>query len=484
MRRKDFDKKWVYFVISITLCAFMFVGILPVSALPPNTALPLTWAANQPDTVFLGEKNVDFSPAFINALGNNRVAFFRISSGVPDSPPVQIVPGDNFDTATHLEFNTNTLGSWYVWDGNARGVELFKLALPNMSVQVIDPVICNNQDRTGTTVMNSQDLQFRVSLDQNIFNRWANANPATPNIVYDINLSDGVNNYPNIPGVVTNIPLINRNLLVNPDIVEPVPNPWDTNALDGKGQYLTPLGNYNFKATCVINGLEVSSPFNTVNLVTPSVGIAVAPSSVQRGNRATVTISGEPVTDYYFGIIECPLRMTGEICDRPPWIVKDSEINGTLHFAPDPLAMTGAEPLVPNCCGGLPFNAVVPQINPADGHERWVRVTTDCNGIASFLVDSDSDTWKASGNAEYTLHVQKVAPEIDGTNLFDQTTLTLTKGSVSIGFYDASDPAMATITEAFLGDLIGIKGTNTESAVTYLYMTGPCQPEPRGICTC
>jgi PKD repeat protein len=472
----------------------MLVGILPVSADPPNTVLQLDLGQGQ--SVFLGEKNVP-----INIAQPVEVAFFKYDPNVPVAV-VKLNNIDNFNTENHLEFNLDNLGPWHYWDGptQTRGIEAFNLVQPNMSVLVRDPEICNNQDRTGTTVMNSQDLEFRVSIDDNVFIRQAMPNLPNPqNIVYDIDLSDGVNNYPNVMGITHPIPpvqpvlqqinLKDRNWganslrVVNPDLIERPEVPpyyWHPSALDNNGQYVTPPGAYTFKATCTINGLTVSSPINTLTLVKPSVDIAVAPSPVQRGIDTTVTITGEPKTDYYFGIIECPLHMTGAICDRPPWIVPDGLVTGELHFPPDPKAMDGDEPLVPNCCGGLPFNAVVPQINPPDGYFRWVVVTTDCNGIASFLVRSDENTWKASDLAEYTLHVQKINPEDDGTNLFDQTTLTLTKGDVTIEFFDAADPAQAPITEAFLGDLIGIRGTNTETAHTYLYMTGPCQPECGG----
>jgi PKD repeat protein len=473
IRKNMLAKNWAYLALCTAICACMLAGILPVSAVPPNTVLPLTLnlPGGQAQTVFLGEQNVQLAGV---ANAPFQVAYFTTSSVVPEAV-VTLNSGsnllDNFDTASHPEFTASRVGSWYMWTG-ARGVEMFKLALPTMAVQVQDVQICNNQDRTATTVMNSQPLQFRTGVDQGIGARL----PAV--MVYDINLADGTFDYP----AVNNPPplfLVNRGGLnpggitaaINPDIA----GPWQLDAQGPNGQYITPPGEYRFNATCMINGLTVLSPEKTLRIVEPSVTVAVNPASVQRGNRATVTISGEPQTDYYFGIIECPLRMTGEVCNRPPWIVPGSAINGTLTFD-----MTGNEQLVPSCCGGLPFNAVIPPINPADGNNRMVRVTTDCNGIASFLVDSDTDTWKRIEPAEYTLHVQKRNPQRDGTILFHQTQFTLTKGIVTIEFYDASDPAQAPISEAYLGDLIGIRGQNTESAITHLYLTGPCQPECGG----
>lgn len=482
MSKKTLDKKWMFFVISILFCACMFAGILPVSAVPPNTVLDLQLGATQ--TVFLGEKNVPvLSPAY--PLPTD-VAFFTYDPKVP-AAVVKLGNPDNFDTGTHQEFNSGTIGQWYFWDGvtQTRGPEAFNLVQPNMSILVRDYNQGNNQDRTGTSVMNSQILAFRASIDKNVIARNVNQ-PNPPNladIVYDINLIDSKFTYPvlnnNALGLLK---LIERGSIKtnqggltkinNPDIA----GPWYLNALDGNGQYITPLGQYWFNATCQINGLTVASPKNEVTLVKPSVSVSVSPASVQRGVETTVTINGEPGKEYYFGIIECPLRMTGAICDRPPWIEKDSSINGSLEFT-----MTGDETLVPSCCGGLPFKDVVPPNPPLnDGNYRYAKVITDNFGVASFLIGSDENTWKANDDATYTLHVQKVKPEIDGTTLYAQTTLTLTKGTITLQFYDESDPAQTPINEAFLGDRIGIKGTNTETAHTYLYMTGPCQPECGG----
>lgn len=464
MRSKENDKKWLFYVISITLCTCIFLGIFPVSAEPPNTVLPLDVG----QTVFLGEQNVELQ----NLLIGGQVAFFNSTSTTPVAVVTLSMDYEYFDGSTHPEFNPTNLGSWYFWDGIDRGDVAFILIEPNMAVIVRDPIQCDNQDRTGTTVMNTQDLEFRVSTDPNMYARSGGA------IEFDINLTDGTFDYPNVPDIGD---LIGLNLADNPELV----GDWDTNALKPNGQYVTPTGTYQFTAICKINNLVVRSPVQTVTLVKPYVDVSVSPGSIQRGSTSKVFIQGEPETEYYFGIIECPLRMTGEPCDRPPWIDNAVDpINGTWGAA-----MTGQEPLHPNCCGGLPFSAVVPPNPPLDdGYDRYVSIITDCNGVASFLIDSDATIWKANDDPTYTIHVQKVYPvdidgplmEDDGSQLYDQTTLSVTKGVVTIDLYNAADPDKVSITEAYLGDFIGIKGTNTETETTYLYMTGPCQPECGG----
>lgn len=461
MKMRGLIKSRAGFSLFIFLCMLILIGLSPVSAIPDNTALQL----NEGDTVFLGETDV-----VVNApLFGSEVVYY-INPDTEEGMVGPVVVDTNFDNNSHNEFNTSTLGTWFYWDPVAgKGDAAFYLANPTMSILVRDVVLCDNRlhDRTGMQVMNSQDLEFVTGIDEKIFARGV---PGA--IKYDIVLTDGVN-----PQITPNgMDLSNVNMAMNPDPSNP---DWNTGYVKPNGQYDTPPGIYTFNAVCQINGLLVSSSVKSVTLIEPTVGITVTPGTVQRGNPATVSITGEPNTDYYFGIIECPLRMTGEACDRPPWI--GEIINGTfIDDINDPHHMDGEEPLVPNCCGGSPFSSVIPEIIPADGHARYIGITTDCNGSASFFIESDTLTWKKIEPAEYTLHVQKAEPEIDGTTLYSQTILTITKGDVTIQFYDAADPTETAITEAFLGDRIGIKGTNTESAVTYLYMTGPCQPECGG----
>ena len=113
-------------------------------------------------TVFLGEQNVELQ----NLLIGGQVAFFNSTSTTPVAVVTLSMDYEYFDGSTHPEFNPTNLGSWYFWDGIDRGDVAFILIEPNMAVIVRDPIQCDNQDRTGTTVMNTQDLEFRVSTDQ------------------------------------------------------------------------------------------------------------------------------------------------------------------------------------------------------------------------------------------------------------------------------------------------------------------------------
>ncbi|MBN1166048.1 MAG: PKD domain-containing protein [Methanospirillaceae archaeon] len=446
-----------------------------VSAVNPSTP-PL----NQGETVFLGELDLNLDNVLTyNTVRYNHVAFNVSSSVPPIITTFSTVPGtpEDITTTAHPELTGARTGSWFLWDANRDDyvrdptnvpVTAFILADPIFTIRVLDGTVgspCYGNDRTGTIVMYPQDLNFRVDLNPDVVNRGG--------ITFDIDLEGNGIQYPcvNAPCNAGGLGLIDIPFVRSPQWI----GFWNTDALDNAGQFFTPEGTYSFNGMCIINGLTITTQTNTVTLARPQVEVTVAPTTIQRGNQAVVTISGQPDTNYYFGIIECPLRMTGEVCDRPPWIVQGSEINGTFF------AMTGNEPLVPNCCGGLPFrSAVPPQLPPVPPGPYFIGITTDCTGVGKFLIDSDANVGKLIPPSEYTLHVQKAVPEPDGTTLFAQTTFTVATGDISIWFHDVSDPGKTPITEAFLGDFIGIEGINTDSGVTYLYMTGPCQPECGG----
>jgi len=478
MRRNGLYKNWTYSAIFIALCLWIVIGLSPVAAVT-NSALPLT----QGQTVFLGEENVVITSAAI--VSPNVVGYFIATSTTPVATET-LSATDSFTTAAHTGFTTEHLGDWYVYNTvtGVKGALAFTLAAPTMTVQVTDSsgTTCDGKDRTGTTVMYPLALDFKINLGNDVVTTRGVAVPLN----VDINLTDGTNNYPCVNGACDGsdptVPLSLKDFIINA-------NPffrgqWLTGSLDSNRQYFTAPGEYSFSSTCQINGLVINSPTNTVTLAEPSVTVNATPDSIKRGNQATIMINGEANTHYYFGIIECPLKMTGANCDQPPWIVPGSAIKGSLDTTAATRAIIDNVVVTPSCCGGLAFKDVVPPVATPPG-PYYAEVTTDCDGVASFLVGSNSNVWKLSEDPTYTLHVQKTAAQTNtepfsGTTLYAESTLTLTKGAVTIQFYDASDASQASITEAYLGDYIGIKGTNTDTSTTFLYMTGPCQPECGG----
>jgi len=139
----------------------------------------------------------------------------------------------------------------------------------------------------------------------------------------------------------------------------------------------------------------------------------------------------------------------------------------------------GDEIIDPSCCGGKTFRESVPKVYE-DGVLYYASITTDCSGQATIDIAVDNTVWKADDNPVYTIHVQKREPEVNGVNIFDQTELTVRKGDISIQISQADDATNTPITTAHLGNRLKIAGANKDSLTTYLFMTGPCQPECGG----
>src|SRR5512138_1466677 len=93
------------------------------------------------------------------------------------------------------------------------------------------------------------------------------------------------------------------------------PAPWATGVSGEGGQPLYPAGNYAYWAESQLNGLKenyrqggaeytgktVSQP-NTVSLVSGDLQIQINRDPVQRGERFSVTITGDRNTPYYLWV--------------------------------------------------------------------------------------------------------------------------------------------------------------------------------------
>ncbi len=455
--------------------------INPVSAAGGNVPVP---HINQGSYVFIGESGLDITAAIGTA---DYVGWWAGGHDIKTTIADKIIPIGGTATNYYVDPTLYTQEGPYHWcdaSGNAilvGGNEqlAFVVEKPRISLVPVDN-ICPDVNRTGQVFLGTY-LNFNIAT--NLYH-IQNRDPAAPGI-FDINIV-GPNGK-------------NYNSLINPAGIEQSIKDidgiktetykwetWNTAGLDPlTGQLYTPAGTYQISITCWANNIiehttGAVSATTTINLAPETVTVSVSPGTVKRTGTATATVVGKPQTEYIIGIIECPLKMTGEVCDRPPWIKADPYNPALYPFDPEggPYAI-GNTVVYPSCCDGLTFRDVVPHIFK-DGVRYYAKIITDCNGTATIDIDSDNTVWKADDNPVYKIHVQKVLPETDGVYLNADAELTVTKGDISIQISQASDETNTPITEAYIGDVLKIAGTNTDSNMTYLYMTGPCQPECGG----
>lgn len=472
-----------------TYVSWLFVlitGILlllnPVSAAGVNVPVPHV----DPGTyIFVGESGLDITGALD---GKNYVGWWAGGHDIKTTPADIIIgiggtAGNYYvDPAVYTQEGPYHLcdggGNAILYGGNEKLA--FVVEKPRLSIVPVDD-ICPDVNRTGQVFLGT-NLSFNIVT--NLYH-IQNRNPAPPNGIFDINVigSNGKN----------------YNFLINPaGFEQPLKDiddidaetkkweTWNTSGLDPvTGQLYTPAGTYQISITCWANNIldhttGAVSATTTISLVTETVDVSVNPGTIPRTSTATATVVGKPRTEYIIGIIECPLKMTGEVCDRPPWIKEDPYNPALYPFDPEggPYPI-GNTVVYPSCCDGLTFRDVVPHVYK-DGVRYYAKIITDCNGTATIDIESDNTVWKADDNPVYTIHVQKVLPETDGVYLNDDAELTITKGDISIQISLASDETNTPISEAFIGDVLKVAGANTDSKTTYLYMTGPCQPECGG----
>ncbi|QXO95616.1 DUF3821 domain-containing protein [Methanospirillum purgamenti] len=501
----------------LTLLGIILVLASPVSAAGENIWVPYV---EQGKSVFVGEEHLDILDALIDPNTGQKVTYLGwwgddvlAQPGTSADKYIEIAPGSELDYYINpIEYIMNgryTEGAFYLCDRadgqpisfNGKYVVAFYVELPHLELVVADDV-CPDVNRSGQIFLGT-NLDFNIKT--NLYKiQQRNANPAR-NLpgganahIFDINVT-GVNgkNYDyllgpdaggcNCPDCNPNYPAIG---IKDIDILTNTHqwNRWDTDAIDPQtGLIYTPSGAYSVYSICWANNIidnyftigGVQSKSTNLELIPEIVTVTVNPGSILRTESATATVVGKPKTEYIIALMECPLKMTGEICDRPPWFEKDP-LNTALLFDPEggPYPI-GSEIVYPACCDDLTFRDVVPKVFH-DGVLYYASITTDCLGRATIDILVDNTVWKADNNPVYTVHVQKRDPECNGVHIFDETELTVRKGDISIQISQASDKANAPITEAYLGDVLKIAGANTDSLRTYLYMVGPCQPECGG----
>ncbi|PWR76238.1 DUF3821 domain-containing protein [Methanospirillum stamsii] len=497
------SKIWLLVLMSVSLML-----ISPGSAAGMNIPVPLV---DQGTHIFIGETGLDISNALINpntGLPVNYVGWWKSVAEVGSTPAdryLTIAAGSETDYfVNQVDYTLNDAimeGAFYLCDqasgmpimNGGQPVVAYYVAIPHIELVPAD-TICPEVNRTGQVFLGT-DLVFNIKT--NLYHIQERTNGANAGI-FDINVvgSNGKDYKSllgpdaggcNCPDCNPNYPVISVkdiNILTNTHQWQT----WDTDAIDPTtGLLYTPDGTYAVSVTCWANNIidnyavvgGAKSTTTNLGLVPESVVVTVNPGAIKRTETATATVVGKPETEYIIGIIECPRKMTGEVCDRPPWFVNDT-LNVALKFDPVGGPYTiGSEIVYPSCCEGKTFREVVPtEFN--DGVLYYASITTDCSGQATIDIDVDNTVWKADDNPVFTVHIQKRAPECNGVHIFDETELTVQKGDISVQISQSSDATNTPITEAFLGDTLKIAGLNSDSLTTYLYMTGPCQPECGG----
>jgi len=254
-----------------------------------------------------------------------------------------------------------------------------------------------------------------------------------------------------------------------------------------QGGYRYPLGAYTLVAVCNLNNMlnnnkalgqtYTETPFQ---LTESPLTLVISPLEVPkvRNTTFTATISGLPNHQYDLFIYDdCPGKLTGQICDRPPFIVGDRAALARQGITLDPLAGPYAigDNRVVDCCKE---DMTIRQLTPSgdqfpsrgdweifeSGTRYYATVTTGNDGTATvpFWIDTTIGEGVYRIQVQDTLAQQKAKAEV-----------TVNLGTITLAVKDAKGTDKTDNPVFSVGDEIWIEGTNSDSDVVHMWITGP-----------
>ncbi|PKL58990.1 MAG: hypothetical protein CVV33_09890, partial [Methanomicrobiales archaeon HGW-Methanomicrobiales-4] len=256
---------------------------------------------------------------------------------------------------------------------------------------------------------------------------------------------------------------------------------WRDATPDEETSYRYKIGDYSIIGLCNVNNMfkNHQAPLFTwqehIISLQPRPLSITSTAPVGREKPFTATITGLPNTAYQIFIYDvCPTKLTGKICDRPPYISGEREELAKTGIILDPILgpySTGNRLVVDCCTQNTSIRQLVPSGDAYPSSGTWdivekgtryyATVTTGPSGTATvpFFVDTTVNT------GSYTVQVQDIEYQQKA-----ETKVEISKGTISASTKDPSGVAKSTF---FVGDEIWIDGSNTDSGMTYAWLTGP-----------
>ncbi len=404
------------------------------------------------DTVFIGEYGLDLSA--LGVADGTTLGWFQAGSNVATSSP-----DDTLIVSSAKSFNVvpgTRAGAWYNLNNN-RALAI-NVKDPSLNVRVWD--VQSNKDVTGKTVTAGRLLSFRVDSNlDSVYSQRGTAAGVTIKVkdksgeVYSALIDNtGAQN-----SLV--VPVISSSMLVAGKGANA--SMWDTSNANYK------TGEYKVWAESNLNGIkdnykDPSGADYTGKTITSQYSLTIGQDvltivantdvAVVRNNDFAVTVTGRPNQAYSLWLSGS--SDMGASGNQPPRI-KEGQTGVNLS---DPATGTyvfdGTGRTVAEDVPLAPVNATNPW---------YAKVTTDDNGKRTIGFSTDANT----KDKTYTIRVQWTDP-VTGNFKYDTVKVEVVKGAVTI---KTSGNA-----SFFLGEEITLSGTDTDSEVIHLFITGPNLP--------
>ena len=293
------------------------------------------------------------------------------------------------------------------------------------------------------------------------------------------------------------------------------PGNWSTAATDSTGQLAYPAGTYTVYVESALNGMydgyqlsgaaytgKTVSASQTVTLASNTVKITSNKDTVVRSKPFSITVTGRPNTGYTVWV-KGTSTMSGAYDNQPPMFVENQVgvTNDTAYMASDAatveiknFATTGAGlngyyfGTIGSWIGGYVYQngggtstsdgtvwsdvahgghatGDTSMVTLGNGTRLYGNVTTGDSGTRT--IELMTTNWTKA--QKYTIRVEHnfgtVNLRAGAVYKSDEVDITVEKGTVTI--VAAGDQSY------YLGEEVKFSGTNTESATTYLFISGP-----------
>jgi PGF-CTERM protein len=464
--------------LCLVLIALVALGmlILPASAAKNVIA--------QGGDVFIGEQGLDVS-GFL--ASNSNIAWFASGTNPnTDAPNYQLNIGDATNFYVAPSIFVGRTGNWYsAWGGGASTVA-FTAVDPSMAIKVWDNNA--NKDVTGKQVVVGDFLNFRVETNTYSVASRPTFNASTDGFVtIKVKTADGATYTALFQNQSISIPLTNQ--VVDQSlwywVAVQVGSGWNTAVTDSSGARLYKAGTYTVSAELNLNSIKDNykapdgtdytgktvTALQTVTIASDTVKIEASKDTVVRGNQFSVTVTGRPNEYYYLWVKGTSGQ--NDPTSQPPQIARNQD---SVYM--DPSCGTGdpRAPLPNSNIGTYKYEGGadrtiaqdVPQTTNPPSCSYYALIKTSSSGTRTvgFLTGADTKDQK------YTIRVEN---NFAGQYKSDEVDVKIEKGTVTV--VAAGDQSY------FLGQEVLLSGTNSETDLVYLFITGPNLPPNGGLMT-
>ena len=459
-------KKHISLILVVALALASFVMLS--SAETNNIA--------QGQDVFLGEQGLNISAA-VGTTEAAQIAFWNAGDSLTDEPADILSVTDTARFYVSPNLFAGKTGNWYRWNGYAADGIALSVKDPSLDLKIWDGT--SGHDITDKSVPVGSFANFRIESNMmQIANRPGYVATDGP-FTIKVRTPDG--------GVYTSLVGSNGTEQALTDLTVdkqvwywvgketdhsqyPSNDGWDTGAVDRYGNRVYKTGTYTAWMETNVNSItdnyvapdgsdyagKTISSVKSITIGTDQVRVETSKDTIVRGNSFTVIITGVPNIEYYIWVMGSS-SMTGLSENQPPMILTAQEMvsqdNPDGPYTIGQYAYEGGS-------GEIVKNDV-PDDPDYHGTKYYAMATLSSSGTRTIEFQTSKDT----KDKRYTIRVERKS---GNQYKSDEIEIVIKKGDVSIVAYGDQN--------YYLGEEIKLSGTNTETEITYLFITGPNLP--------